>query len=306
MRIGVMLSMPGDLTGVAGLVRRAVEAEAAGFASAWLPQVTGLDALTVLAIAGGATSGIELGTSVVPTYPRHPVMLAGQALTVQDATGGRLALGIGLSHKMMVEGVLGLDYSRPVPHMREYLSVLNGLLAGERVQMSGTEYRVNAQLAVSNPMKPPVLVAALGPAMLRLCGRHADGIVTWMGGLPYLRDFAVPALTEAAKAAGRPAPRVVAMVPVALNGNAETAREAVTAAFRNYGQIPSYRAALDRGGAEGPADVALAGPEEVIETGLAAYREAGVTDFVAAIPQLPGANPVEAYEAMAAFARAVR
>ena len=139
MRIGVMLSMPGDLTGLAGLVRRAVEAEAAGFASAWLPQVTGLDALTVLAIAGGATSGIELGTSVVPTYPRHPVMLAGQALTVQDATGGRLALGIGLSHKMMVEGVLGLDYSRPVPHMREYLSVLNGLLAGERVQMSGTE-----------------------------------------------------------------------------------------------------------------------------------------------------------------------
>ncbi len=303
MRIGIMLSMPGDLTNVAGLVRRAAEAEEAGFASGWLPQVTGLDSLTVLAVAGTATSRIELGTSVVPTYPRHPVMLAGQALTVQDATGGRLALGIGLSHKMMVEGVLGMDYSRPIPHMREYLAVLNGLMAGEAVLLNGSEYRVNARLAVPNPVKPPVLVAALGPAMLRLCGRHADGTVTWMGGLPYLRDFAIPAVRAAAEAAGRPAPRVVAMVPVALNSDEDAAREAVTAAFKNYGQIPSYRAALDRGGAAGPADVAVAGDERAIAAGVAAYRDAGVTDFVAAIPQLPGAHPEEAYRVVAELAR---
>ena len=115
MRIGAMLSMPGDNTGIQGLIERVQRAEAAGFASTWMPQVSGLDALTVLAMAGRETTRIELGTAVVPTYPRHPTVLAGQALTTQQAAGGRLALGIGLSHKRMIEGALGLDYSQPIP-----------------------------------------------------------------------------------------------------------------------------------------------------------------------------------------------
>ena len=183
MKLGIMLSMPGDPSGTRALVTRAVAAEAAGFASTWLPQVATVDALMVLALAGRDTSTIELGTAVVPTYPRHPTVLASQALTVQDATNNRLALGIGLSHKFMIENSLGLDYSRPIPHTRDYLTILNGLLAGERVEYQGEEYRVNAQIGVVGAKKPPVIVAALGPAMLRLCGRLADGTVTWMGGI---------------------------------------------------------------------------------------------------------------------------
>lgn len=167
MRIGLMLSMPGDTTGAAGLVDRAVQAEKAGFASVWLPQVSGLEALSVLALAARETHTIELGTAVVPTYPRHPTVMASEALTVQDISGGRLALGIGLSHRMVIEDAWGLDYSRPIPHMREYLTILNGLLAGERVTHRGELFNVVAQSIVPGTAKPPVLVAALGPAMLR-------------------------------------------------------------------------------------------------------------------------------------------
>lgn len=285
MRIGLMISMPGDPAGSRELVSRASAAEAAGFASAWLPQVSTVDALTVLALAGSSTRTLELGTAVVPTYPRHPTALAMQALTVQDATNNRLTLGIGLSHRMLIEGSLGLDYSRPVPHMREYLTVLNGLLVGERVQHQGEEYRVTAQVALAGTKKPPVVVAALGPDMLRLCGRLADGTVTWMGGIDYLRDVAVPTMSAAAEKAGKAAPRFVAMVPVLLTSDVSAGNATIDGAFQMYGQIPSYRATLDRGGAKGPSDVAVVGNAEDIEAGLRAYADVGVTDFVAVIPR---------------------
>lgn len=295
MQVGLMISMPGDPAGSKELVARAAAAEQAGFASAWLPQVSTVDALTVLALAGTATSRIELGTAVVPTYPRHPTALAMQALTVQDATNNRLSLGIGLSHRMLIEGSLGLDYSRPIPHMKDYLTVLNGLLAGERVQYQGEEYRVTAQVALAGAKKPPVLVAALGPDMLRLCGRLADGTVTWMGGVDYLRDVAVPTMTGAAEKAGKAAPRFVAMVPVLLTNDAAAGKQTIDTAFQMYGQIPSYRATLDRGGAKGPSDVAVVGNREDIEAGLREYADIGVTDFVAVIPrQAPEAEATRA------------
>lgn len=301
MRVGMMLSMPGDPAGTRELSERAVRAEQAGFASAWLPQVATVDALMALALAGAATSRIELGTAVVPTYPRHPTVLATQALTAQDATGNRLALGIGLSHRMMIEGSLGLDYSRPIPHTREYLTILNGLLSGERVSFAGDLYRVNAQVAVAGAKKPPVLFAALGPDMLRLCGRLADGTITWMGGVDYLRDVAVPTMSAAAAKAGKPAPRFVAMVPVLLTDDVEAGRAAVNTAFQMYGQIPSYRAALDRGGAANPADVAVIGNAQAIAAGMKAFEAVGVTDFVAAIPK--GAATEQAtYEVLAGLA----
>src|SRR5258705_10001224 len=181
MRLGTMLSMPGDPCGTHTLVERACDAEAAGFASCWLPQVGSVDGLMALALAGRDTRTIELGTAVVPTYPRHPMALAAQALTVQDATRNRLALGIGLSHRFFIEDNLGLDYSRPIPHTRDYLTILNGLLAGERVVYQGEAYRVAAQLSVPGATKPPVLVAALGPQMLPLAGQVADCTITWKG-----------------------------------------------------------------------------------------------------------------------------
>ncbi len=289
MRLGTMLSMPGDPCGTHALSERAAAAEAAGFASVWLPQVNTIDALMSLALAGRDTRTIELGTAVVPTYPRHPMALAAQALTVQDATRNRLALGIGLSHRFFIEDNLGLDYSKPIPHMRDYLTILNGLLQGERVQHGGSEYTVNTQVSVAGAKKPPVIVAALGPAMLRLCGRLADGTLTWMGGIDYLRDVAVPTMSAAAAAAKRAAPRFVAMVPTLLSADAGKGRDAINTTFAMYGQIPSYRATLDRGGASSPADVAVFGSANDIEKGLRAYAEVGVTDFVAVIPrEAPG------------------
>lgn len=287
MRIGTMLSMPGDKVATRGLSERAAAAEAAGFASAWLPQVGTVDALMALALAGRNTSRIELGTAVVPTYPRHPTVLAEQALTVQDATGDRLALGVGLSHRFFIENSLGLDYSKPIPHTREYLTILNGLLAGEVVRFKGELYQVKAQVVVGTATKPPVLVAALGPAMLRLCGQLADGTITWMGGLSYLRGVAIPTMSAAAEAAGRPAPRFVAMVPVLLSDDVAAGRDLVNDTFQMYGQIPSYRATLDRGGAAQPADVAVIGDADAIAAALAEYASVGVTDFAAVVP--PGA-----------------
>jgi len=282
MRIGIMLSMPGGTPTVDGLAQAAQQAEAAGFASAWLPQVFDVDALTALAFAGRATTRIELGTAVVPTYPRHPLTLAQQALTAQSVMGGRLALGIGLSHKIVIENMLGLSYTQPIPHTREYLTVLNGLLAGEAVRFKGEHYQVNAQIAMPGVPKPPVLVAALGPDMLRVTGLLADGTITWMGGLPFLRDVAVPRISEAAAKAGRPTPRVVAMAPVCATNDPEAARANANKLFAMYNTLPSYRAALDRGGAAGPGDVAVVGDEVAIAEQIAAYGAAGVTDFVAA------------------------
>jgi len=280
-----MLSMPGDPVGANGLVDRAVAAESAGFDSVWLPQVGTVDALMVLALAGRETTKIELGTAVVPTYPRHPTALAQQALTAQDASNNRLALGIGLSHKFFIEGSLGLDYSRPIPHTREYLTILNGLLEGDVVKHRGDEYNVKAQVGVTGATRPPVLVAALGPAMLRLCGRLSDGTITWMGGIDFLRDNAIPTMSEAAAKAGRAAPRFVAMVPVLLSDDAAAGRDTINETFAMYGQIPSYRATLDRGGAAQPADVAVVGSADDIAAGVRAYRDIGVTEFVAVVPR---------------------
>jgi 5,10-methylenetetrahydromethanopterin reductase len=302
MRIGISLGITGPREGFDDLIRGAERAEAAGFASAWVSNIFSFDALTVLAFAGRATSRIELGSFVIPTYPRHPVALAQQALTVQAVTGNRLALGIGLSHKVVIEDMFGLDYSRPIRHMREYLTVLDELLKGERASFRGEEYRVAAQFAVPGATKPPVLVAALGPEMLRLCGRLADGTATWMGGLAYLRDVAVPAITAAAAKAGRPAPRIVAGLPICVTSDTEGARAAANEQFAVYGQLPSYRATLDRGGAAGPGDVAIVGNEDEIAAQLRAFDEAGVTDFNAAIFQATGGDTQRTYELLSSLA----
>ncbi len=303
MRIGLMLSMPGDPTGARGLVQNTVTAEREGFASGWLPQVSTYDALTVLALAGTETERIELGTAVVPTYPRHPTVVAMQALTVQDVSGGRLALGIGLSHRFSIENALGLDYSRPIPHMKDYLTVLNGLLAGEQVAYHGEEYRVNTRVTVVGAKAPPVLVAALGPDMLRLCGRLADGTITWMGGVPYLREVAVPTMSAAAAKAGKQAPRFVAMVPVLLTSDAAAGRDLRNTAFPKYGPIPPNRPTVLPGRAAHPAGLAVAGSQGETPAGLKSFAGAGVTDFVAAIPANAGPGVQGTRELLGALAR---
>ena len=207
MRIGLVSNQVGSGS-LDDVVAEAKAAADDGFHTFWSSQIFGFDALTALAIVGREVPGIELGTAVVPTYPRHPMMLAQQALTVQAATGGRLALGIGLSHQIVVESMWGISFEKPVRHMREYLSVLMPMLEGKPVAFNGETYKVNAAASVVGGSRPSVIVAALGEQMLRVCGALTDGTSTWCVGPETLRTFTVPTLREAADAAGRPAPRV--------------------------------------------------------------------------------------------------
>ena len=286
MRIGISLGEPSGSDALSQLgdeIRRAADD---GFASAWLPNIFGPDALTALAVAGRGTGGIELGTAVVPTYPRHPAALAQQALTVALALEGRLALGIGLSHKIVIEDMFGYSFDRPARHMSEYLSVLLPLLSGETASFDGETVRAHIGLSTPRPAppasaRPPVLLAALAPRMLRLAGQRADGTILWMTGPATVRDYIVPAITAAAREAGRPSPRVVCQLPVCVTDDAAAARAGANQALALYGQLPSYRAMLDREGADGPGDVTIAGPEDAVAAQIAALADAGVTDFVA-------------------------
>ena len=281
MRIGVSLREPAGPDPIRRLHEQVAQAAADGFSSAWLSNIFGVDALTALAVAGHGVDGIELGTAVVPTYPRHPAVLAQQALTASAALGGRLALGIGLSHKIVSEDMYGYDFSQPIRHMREYLAVLLPLLNRQPADVTGTT--VSAHIGLSTPGEGtvPVLLAALGPQMLRLAGGQADGTILWMTGPATVRDHIVPVITAAASATGRPAPRVVCILPVCVTDDPDGARERAGRVFQIYGQLPSYRAMLDREGAAGPGDLAVVGDEEAVGGQIRALAGIGVTDFVA-------------------------
>jgi 5,10-methylenetetrahydromethanopterin reductase len=281
MRIGVSLNDqtgPDALGKLGDAVRRAADD---GFSSAWMLHIFGLDALTALAVVGAQVPGIELGTSVVPTYPRHPAALAQQALTTDLAIGGRLTLGIGLSHKIVIEDMFGYDFGRPARHMGEYLSILLPLLGREHADFTGETLRAKVSLSTPGERRVPVVLAALAPRMLRLAGERADGTVLWMTGPRTVRDHIVPTITAAARAADRPAPRVVCILPVCVTGDPEAARARAAKVFAIYGRLPSYRAMMDREGAEGPADLAIVGDEDTVGAQIETLAAAGVTDFVA-------------------------
>ncbi|MHB1595132.1 MAG: TIGR03564 family F420-dependent LLM class oxidoreductase [Streptosporangiaceae bacterium] len=281
MRIGTSLPDPGGADALTVLRDELRKAADDGFSSAWLANIFGLDALTALAVAGSAVPGIEVGTAVVPTYPRHPAALAQQALTATLALGGRLTLGIGLSHKIVIEDMYGYSFDAPAIHMSEYLSVLLPLLDGQRAAFQGTTLRAGIGLSTPRPYAVPVLLAALGPRMLRLAGERTAGTVLWMTGPATVRDYIVPTISAAAQAAGRPAPRVVCTLPVCVTDDPDAARARAARVFEIYGQLPSYRSMLDREGAAGPADVAIVGDEDSVASQIAALADYGVTDFVA-------------------------
>lgn len=287
MRIGVQLGVtPGPETSLDSLVEHAKRLEELGLASMWMGNIFGFDALGALTVVGRETQRIELGTAVVPTFPRHPFALAQQALTAQAASGGRLTLGLGLSHEIVIQNMLGLSYEKPARHMREYLEVLKPLVRGERVAFSGEHYQVSAGLSVPEAEPISVMLAALGPAMLRLAGQLTDGTVTWMVGSKTLESHIIPGIRDAAARAGRPEPRVVAGFPIALTGAPEAAREELERQLKMYAMLPSYRAMLDREQAAGPADVSLVGDQRELEAKLDHLREIGVTDFQAALVEV--------------------
>jgi F420-dependent oxidoreductase-like protein len=234
-------------------------------------------------MAGPRTSRIELGTSVVPTYPRHPYVMAQQAMTVQAATHGRFTLGIGLSHAPVIEGMWGMSYDKPARHMREYLSVLRPLIDEGRVGFSGELYKTAAGLQVPGATPMPVLIAALAPMMLKVAGQLADGTVTWMTGAKTIESHIVPSLAAATKEAGRPASRIATGLPVAVTDDAAAGKERAAKVFTVYGQLPNYRRMLDKEGAAGPADVSIIGDEAAVERQIRDLASAGVTDFFGAM-----------------------
>ncbi len=287
MKIGLALG-GGENETLQHLVARIVQAEADGFPSVWVANIFSLDALTVLALAGEKTSTIELGTAVVPTYPRHPHSLAQQAATVNAACGGRLALGLGRSHQIVIEGLFGIPYDKPITHMREYLTIVRDLITDGKCAVIGKMYRVNAPLTVAGSKPFPLLIGALMPKMLELCGQLCDGTLTWMAGPKYIEQSIAPTLNDAAKKAGRPKPRIVASLPLSVTSDVDAAKKFASETFQVYGTLPVYRACLDAEGVAGPADLALVGDEDKVRKGLARLAASGATDFYGSVFPTPG------------------
>ncbi len=253
-----------------------------GFESYWLAEhpTGGFDALTVLAFVGARVAEIELGTAIVPTFPRHPLALAGQVLTIRSAIGDRLTLGIGLSHEVMM-AQLGISFEKPIRHLREYLSILMPLLTDGKVSFDGEILSCHAELfkAPQNPC--PVVVAALGPQALKVAGMRTQGTTLAWVGPRTVREHIAPRLREAAESAGRPAPRIIATLTVCVTDDVDAVRGLVSKLLSHYGELPSYRAMFEREGVEGPADVALIGDEGLVERKLQELADAGVSDFAA-------------------------
>ncbi len=263
------------------VVAEAKQVERDGFASYWAPNIFGHDALTALAIVGREVARIEIGTSVVPTFPRHPMAIAQQSHTVNAASNGRLCLGIGLSHKVVIEGMLGLSYDKPVRHLREYLSILMPLARCESANFAGETLTTRGALSGIGASPFSVVVAALGEQMLRVTGTLADGTLTWCTGPKTLQSLTVPTIVDAAKKAERMPPRVIAALPVCVTKDVAKAQEIAAKVFMIYGQLPSYRAMLDHEGAAGPADIVIAGTAAQVKQRVADLAGIGVTDFAA-------------------------
>lgn len=280
MRIGIFDGAINDGT-VDQVVDGARRAESDGFDSFWVPQIFGHDALTALGVVAHVVPRIEIGTSVVPTFPRHPMMLAQQALTVNSIADGRLTLGIGLSHQPVVEGMWGMSFDKPVRHMREYLSSMMPLLDTGSGRFAGEVFTSRGDLSIVDRQRPGVVIAALGEQMLRVAANLADGTLTWCTGPNTLESHTVPTLRTAADEAGRDATRVIAALPVCVTDDVASAQERAASVFAIYGQLPSYRAMLDREGASGPADIVIAGSAEECRDRIGSLAGIGVTDFAA-------------------------
>jgi len=285
MRIGLMIGPERGRYGtkVERLRADARWAEEAGLATVWIPQIPDeFDALTAATVVGAETSRIEIGTAVVPVQPRHPIALAQQALSVQAVCQGRLAVGLGVSHHWVIDEMLGLPYEHPVATMRAYLDVLDRAFGGPgAVDVENDRFRVHNPLDITDIAPTPVLLAALGPLMLRLCGERTDGTILWMADERAIGSYVVPALVRSSEAAGRPAPRVVAGVPVCVcrDGEIGAAVDRTNRILAEAEVSPNYQRLLEQGDARSVGDILVAGGESTIRKRLQAFADAGVTDL---------------------------
>src|SRR5579884_953923 len=280
MRIG----LSGGGSNIDRMVEQAKSAEAAGFTSLWYAGATAGDPLAVIAVVGRETTGIELGTSVVQTYPVHPLMQAQRAAATAMAAGRGFTLGVGPSHAPVIEGLYGLSYDHAGRHTEEYTTILTRALAGQAVDFEGEDFRVRTGARPPGTAAPvSVLIAALGKRLLRVAGQMADGTVCWMANARAIERHVGPRIRKAAADAGRPEPRIVAGLPVAVHSDLSEARKAAGEQFAGYGVLPNYRRILDIGEAPGPAEAAIAGDEATVRKEIQNLFDAGATDVWAAI-----------------------
>ena len=284
MRIGVMIGPErGRYASKVDRLRRDGQwAEEAGFSTIWIPQIPDeFDALTAAAVIGGVTERIEIGTAVVPVQPRHPIALAQQALSVQAVCGGRLRLGLGVSHHWIIDEMFGLPYERPIATMRDQLDVLEPALAGPgTVEVHNEAFDVHMPLDVTDVGPTPVMLAALGPQMLRLAGERTDGTILWMADERSIESHIAPRINAAAADAGRPTPRIVAGVPVCVcdDDQVDLAIERTNRLLSEAEVSPNYQQLLEHGSARQVGDILAAGSEEAVAKRLRSFADAGATD----------------------------
>lgn len=281
MRIGIT----GGGNTVEQIIEQAKRAEADGFRSLWFASAVAGDPLIAMALAGRATSTIELGTSVLQTYTCHPALQAARAAAVPAAIGkaGRFALGVGPSHQPVIEDRYGLSYATSGQHTEEYVRILAALLRGENVQFAGKEFRVNsAAPELFGGAAIPVLVAALGPRLLRVAGQYGDGTILWIANAAAIERHVAPRIHKAAADAGRAAPRIIAGLPVAVHDDVAEARSTAASLFAMYGTLPNYQRILAHGGISSPAEAAIVGDEAEVTAQVRALFAAGATELWAA------------------------
>ncbi len=266
---------------VSSFVEDCHSAAGQGFSSVWVPHIFGLDALIALAVAGREVPEMHFGTAVLPTYPRHPMLMAQQAMTTQSVLGDRFTLGIGLSHQVVIEGMFGYSFDKPAVHMRDYLDVLLPVIRSGKVSHQGPTITGRGQITVPGSTNFPVMIAAMAPKMLELAGAVADGTILWMTGPKTTETHIIPTMHAAAAAAGRPTPGTVMGLPVCVTSDVAAARERAAKDLLIYGQLPSYRAMLDREGADGPADIGIIGDEKTVRARISSLTSCGATDFLA-------------------------
>ncbi|MER6310045.1 LLM class F420-dependent oxidoreductase [Streptomyces sp. NPDC001657] len=293
MTVGVALNATGPDNQIDATVRLAAEAAAAGLRSAWFGQTFGADSPQLAAIVGREVPELQVGTSAIPVFGRHPLVVSSQALTAQAATHGRYHLGLALGTKLLTESGFGLPFERPVARLREFLTALRQLTETGTADFHGELLTAATPIPARVPGAEagvPLLVAAMGPQALRVSGELADGILPYLAGPRALAEHIVPAVTAAAEAAGRPTPRIVALVPGLVTDDADAVRRTFTEQLAFYEQIPSYARVIGLSGGKRAADVAVIGDERTVAAEVRRYRDAGATEVVFSGTELAGAE----------------
>lgn len=291
MTIGVALATSDTTNYVDATVELARQAADAGVRSAWFGQRLDYDSAGLAAIVGREVPGLHVGTSAIPVFGRHPLLVASQAQTTQAATHGRYHLGLALGAKFIVENAFGLPYERPIKLLREFLTALRPLLEKGTADFHGELLTAAPNLPTKVPgaePRVPILVAAMGPQALRATGELADGTLPYLAGPRTLGEQIVPAITEAAERAGRPAPRIVAFLPGVLTANVDKAREKALANMAFYEQVPSYQRVIAAEGATRAGDLAAIGDEKTVAAAVQSYYDAGATEVVVTMSELNG------------------